>query len=125
MSILGTGASARVIGTMEIVFKNPQELPVSSGFCSDVDFYAGDMKKTDCHEHAPVEILVDDANKDRSVLAAEKVALAAWRALGCCDLGRVDVRYEEEVDVGNGVEVAYPVPYVLEVTNGTATNFTC
>ena len=60
------------------------------------------VNKERCEEL--VEYRLPSANDDASVKKAEELALACWRALGCRDGGRVDIRCDEE---GN--------PYFLEV----------
>ncbi len=76
VGITGTGARARHVGVMEVVLTEKAEADVYS-----------DVNKEEC-ESRVVYRLVDDAE----ARAAADVALAAWRALGCCDGGRVDIR---------------------------------
>jgi len=79
VGLIGTGAEAEVLGTLEIVL-----LP---GAEEDVYSY---VNKERCEEL--VEYRLVDARTDAEVARAEDVALQAWRALGCRDAGRVDLR---------------------------------
>ncbi|MCC6873189.1 MAG: hypothetical protein IT378_02680 [Sandaracinaceae bacterium] len=82
VGILGTGADAEVIGTMEIVPRHGAaedfiySLEVKRDWRNRVDY------------HAPPK---RDPDLIREVGA---VALASYRALGCRDVGRVDVRLD-------------------------------
>ncbi|MFZ2631207.1 MAG: D-alanine--D-alanine ligase [Desulfosalsimonadaceae bacterium] len=89
--IVGTGRDARVLGTMEVILLPNAEKGV----------YSYDNK--DKYEDRVLYRLVTAA-EDPSVQAAEAVALGTWRALGCRDGGRTDLRCD---DAGN--------PYFLEV----------
>jgi D-alanine-D-alanine ligase len=76
VAILGTGASARMLGASEIV---PKANWVGDG-------YGFENKE---HWQDKVDIIGADPE---SAKAAGEVALAAWRALRCRDGGRVDIR---------------------------------
>jgi D-alanine-D-alanine ligase len=91
VGITGTGAEARAIGTLEIVLLAEAE--------ADVYSY---VNKERCEEL--VEYRLVHAHADAQVRAAEQVALAAWRILGCRDAGRVDLRCDA-AGVPNFLEV--------------------
>lgn len=79
VGLWGTGPSAEVIGTLEICLR-PSAEPNAYSYAN----------KEACEEH--VEYRLADAAEDATVREAERLALAAWRALGCRDAGRVDLR---------------------------------
>ena len=79
VGVIGTGADARVLGTMEIVLLAGAEAEVYS--------YVNKERCEELVEYRPVS-----PETDQEVRRAEAVALAAWRALGCRDAGRVDLR---------------------------------
>jgi D-alanine-D-alanine ligase len=90
VSILGTDERARVLGTLEIVLRANAEPGVYSY-----------VNKEECEERIEYRLVTPD---DPLVAASEQLALNAWRALGCRDGGRVDVRADE-----------HDRPYFLEV----------
>lgn len=77
--IAGTGAQAQVLGTMEVVL-----LPQAE---ADVYSYRNKESSEELVTYQPLR-----PEDDAEVARAEQVALAAWRALGCRDAGRVDLR---------------------------------
>jgi D-alanine-D-alanine ligase len=79
VGILGTGASAGVVGTLEMGLRPGAE----SGVYSYVN-------KEQCEEL--VEYILVRAEEDPVVREAERLALASWRVLECRDAGRVDLR---------------------------------
>jgi D-alanine-D-alanine ligase len=74
IGIVGTGARARVLGVMEVVFTADAE-PYGYSYLN---------KK---HVHARYRIV-----DDRAAEEAARLALRAWNGLGCRDSGRVDCR---------------------------------
>ncbi|MBU6235803.1 MAG: D-alanine--D-alanine ligase [Alphaproteobacteria bacterium] len=78
VGILGGGETARVVGVMEITFA-----PEGDQSCYSY------RNKVDAHD---ILTVVDDADSRR----AGALGLAAWRVLGCCDGGRIDVRLDEK-----------------------------
>lgn len=88
VGILGTGAGAVSVGTMEVHF----------GHAAEEGIYSYFNKK---HYKGIVAYTVPDRQTAES---CEACALAAWRALGCRDGGRVDVRMDEN-GVPNFLEV--------------------
>ena len=84
VGIVGTGAAARAIGSIEIVLKTGAE--------PDVYSY---VNKEEC------ETLVDYrhvSSSDPLVARSERIALDAWMVLGCRDGGRIDIRCDARGD---------------------------
>ncbi|MBP7497595.1 MAG: hypothetical protein KA792_08040, partial [Bacteroidales bacterium] len=88
-AIIGTGKDARVIGTMEILFKDHIKDPFYSYF--NKENYQGILD---------YELVKDKAAED----SCSEVALAAWQALGCRDAGRIDLKMDEN-NIPNFIEV--------------------
>jgi D-alanine-D-alanine ligase len=78
VGLLGGGETARLIGVAEVTFK-PGGDPSAYSFRNKMDAFD--------------ELLLVD---DEIARAAGGVAVSAWRALGCRDAGRVDIRCDAE-----------------------------
>lgn len=83
VGLLGTGPDARCLGTLEIILLENAE--------ADVYSY---VNKERCEEL--VEYRLARPENDPQVQRAEEIALSAWRALGCRDGGRIDVRCDPQ-----------------------------
>jgi D-alanine-D-alanine ligase len=79
VGVTGTGRAARSVATIEVMLLAKAETGVYS--------YSNKSQYED-----RVEYRLSDARTDPVAAAAEQVALDAWRVLGCCDGGRVDIR---------------------------------
>jgi len=84
VGLLGTGTHARVLGTMEIVLLSGAE-PGAYSYTN----------KERCEELVRYDLV--SGVTDPEVAEAERIALAAWRALNGRDGGRIDLRSD-----GNG-----------------------
>jgi D-alanine-D-alanine ligase len=86
--IVGTGAEARVVGTMEVIFLAKAEAHaytyVNKEYCDDKMTYT--------------------LAKGSEAAQCEQIALRSWRALGARDAGRVDIRMDA-AGVPNFIEV--------------------
>jgi D-alanine-D-alanine ligase len=82
VGIAGTGARAEVLGTLEVILREQAE-PGAYGY----------VNKENCEDLVEYRHVFSE---DPTVLAAEAVALAAWRLLGCRDAGRIDLRACED-----------------------------
>ena len=82
VGITGTGRQAHCLGSMEIVLLDNAE---AGGYS-----YENKSQYEDRVVYRPCAPLTDPV-----AAAAERVALDAWRALGCRDGGRVDIRCDD------------------------------
>ncbi|MBN2233404.1 MAG: D-alanine--D-alanine ligase [Deltaproteobacteria bacterium] len=78
-AIVGTGAAARVLGTIEVQLLATAEPGVYSY-----------VNKEECESRVLYRLA--EPETDATAASAAAVALAAWRVLGCRDAGRVDLR---------------------------------
>jgi D-alanine-D-alanine ligase len=76
--ITGTGAAARVVGTMEVILNDRAEQGAYTY-----------TNKEQCEDRVEYRLVTA---ADPVVREAEAVSLAAWRLLGCRDGGRLDLR---------------------------------
>jgi D-alanine-D-alanine ligase len=83
VAVLGTGQLARALGTLEVTLR-PAAEPGLYSFAN----------KERCEEL--VDYTAPRASEDRVVAEAERLAVAAWRALGGRDAGRVDLRCDAD-----------------------------
>lgn len=83
VGILGTGDQAEVLGTLEIVLSTEAEPEVYS--------YENKERCETLVEYRPVS-----SRDDATVAEAERIALHAWKVLGCRDGGRIDLRCDAE-----------------------------
>jgi D-alanine-D-alanine ligase len=82
VGIWGTGDRAAVIGTLEIVLVGNAEPEVYSY-----------VNKEYCEQRVEYPLRLPD--RDSQIRESERIALAAWQALGCRDAGRIDIRCDE------------------------------
>jgi len=83
VGLLGTGLEAAVLGTLEIILSEQAEPGVYSY-----------LNKERCEEL--VEYRLVHSAQDAVVRQAEAIAVAAWRALGGRDAGRIDLRCDAD-----------------------------
>ncbi|KAF9522681.1 hypothetical protein CPB83DRAFT_878232 [Crepidotus variabilis] len=100
VGILGTGQDAKVIGVREFVFVKEGGPPPYAPFIVDEnDLYLsqevyGHLNKAGWDATRPNPWPRRLELNDPLAQAASKVALDAWRALGCRDAGRIDLRMD-------------------------------
>jgi len=89
VGIIGTGADSRSAGALEIIMRDSAE-------SAEVYTY---LNKEECETRVEYRLAKDTKAKE-----AETLALSAWRAAGCRDAGRVDIRLDAN-NVPNVVEI--------------------
>jgi D-alanine-D-alanine ligase-like ATP-grasp enzyme len=103
VGILGTGDDAWVLGVDEIVWND--QVNGDSDVNVDVVRFATEKSKTS-EDWDGIADEIPANRADPLVERACTVALRAWRAIGCRDGGRVDVRFDASAGVANVLEVS-------------------
>lgn len=107
MGILGTGEDAKVIGANEYVYKRTPQLLDGDGKYDDIiDFAAETVENAPMDTNPHMTVISADLAQPRTHSACQ-LALAAWKALGCRDAGRVDTRFDRMGEAG--------LPCILEI----------
>ena len=107
VGILGTGEDAKVIGANEYIYKRrPQSLDSDGTYDNIVDFAADVVKNAPMDTNPHMTVSSADLAEPQ-IHSACQLALAAWKALGCRDAGRVDTRFDRMGDAG--------LPCILEI----------
>ena len=107
VGILGTGEDAKVIGANEYIYKRrPQSLDSDGSYDNIVDFAADVVKNAPMDTNPHMTVSSADLAEPQ-IHSACQLALAAWKALGCRDAGRVDTRFDRMGDAG--------LPCILEI----------
>ena len=107
VGILGTGEDAKVIGANEYIYQRPRQSLDGDGNCDDIIDFAADIVKNAPMESNPHMTVSSVDLAEPQIHSACQLALAAWKALGCRDAGRVDTRFDRMGDAG--------LPCILEV----------
>ena len=84
VGIIGTGRKAKALATMEIVLLEDAD--------SEVYSY---RNKEQCEELVQYKLLTESKLRQE----VESLAVRSWRALGCRDAGRIDVRMDDNGEV--------------------------
>jgi len=79
VGVWGTGSDAEALGALEIVLRPGAE-----------DEAYSYVNKEECEDRVEYRLAQDAEAEEACALA-----VAAWRTLGCCDAGRVDLRADE------------------------------
>lgn len=91
VGIIGTGEESKAVGIMEVCFKK--------------DLVTEESKIYSYHSKANYQQLIDYTLPEKEITeACYKIALSAWKGLGCRDGGRVDLRMDKN-GIPNFIEV--------------------
>jgi D-alanine-D-alanine ligase len=81
--VIGTGQEAKVLGTMEVILLSSAE-PGAYTY-HNKENYEGLVR----YRHVL-------STESPLIEAVEEIAIKAWRVLGCCDAGRIDIRCDKK-----------------------------